>query len=127
MFGNRQRPDPDESINVLEELALNQPKKTMEIQCVNEVEVKATVWVEPGNFGDRDGHKHVGMSSRISEESLVTVFQAPLRVGDVYRVTFDKELLDLAPCYAQCWRCHLVNEEAFESTLVFFEPVNLRQ
>ena len=115
------------AVKVLEELELNQPKEVLEVQCVDEIEVRATVWVEPGNFSDRDGHKHVGMSSRISEESLVTVFQAPLRVGDVYRVTFDKELLDLAPCYAHCRRCYFVNEETFESTLVFLESVNLRQ
>ena len=126
MFENRDRPSAEEAVKVLEELELNQPKEVLDVQCVNEVEIKATVWVEPGNSSDRDGHKHVGVSSRISEKTLVTVFPTALRVGDVYHVTFDRDSLDLAPSYAHCRKCRFVNEEAFESTLAFFESVKLR-
>ena len=125
VFDSNKDLSPEESFKVLEELELNQPKDVMEIRCIDEVEVKATVWVEPGNASDRDGHKLVGMSSRIGKMNVTTVFPRALRVGDVYRVTFDKDSLDLEPCYALCRRCRFVNADTFESMLTFFAPVRV--
>ena len=83
VFDSNKDLSPEESFKVLEELELNQPKDVMEIRCIDEVEVKSTIWVEPGNASDRDGHKLVGMSSRIGKMNVTTVFSRPLRVGDV--------------------------------------------
>ena len=122
MFDSRQEPTPEEAHRLIEELELNHPKRVMEVRCVDGVEIKATVWVESGNATDRDGHKLVGTSSRIGQLNLTTVFRWPLSVGDVYRITFDRESLNLNPCYAVCRKCCLVNEETFQSTLTFFAP-----
>ena len=124
-FDSKKDLNDQDSLKVLEELELNQPKSVMEVRCVDEVEVKAKVWVEPGNASDRDGQKLVGMSSRIGQLSLTTVFPQPLRVGDVYRVTFDRDSLDLDPTYGVCRRCRYVNDDTFESMLVFFAPVRI--
>ncbi len=124
-FDSQKDLSAEESFKVLEELELNQPKAVMEVRCVDEVEVKAKVWVEPGNASDRDGTKLVGVSSRIGQLSLTTVFPQPLRVGDVYRVTFDRDSLDLDPTYAVCRKCRFVNDDTFESMLMFFAPVRI--
>ena len=126
VFDSNKDLSTEESFKVLEELELNQPKDVMEVRCVDEVEVKSTIWVEPGNASDRDGHKLVGMSSRIGKMNVTTVFSRPLRVGDVYRITFDKEALDLEPCYGLCRRCRFVNADTFESMLTFFAPVRMK-
>ena len=115
----------EESFKVFEELELNQPKSVMEVRCVDEVEVQAKIWVEPGNASDRDGAKLVGMSSRIGQLSVTTLFPQPLRVGDVYRITFDRDSLDLEPAYAVCRRCRYVNDDTYESMLAFFAPVRI--
>jgi hypothetical protein len=115
----------EDSLKVFEELELNQPKSVMEVRCVDEVEVQAKVWVEAGNFSDRDGSKLVGVSSRIGQLSLTTLFPQPLKVGDVYRITFDRDSLDLDPAFAVCKRCRYVNDDTFESMLAFFAPVNI--
>ncbi len=124
-FDSQKNLSAEDSFKVLEELELNQPKSVMEVRCVDEVEVKAKVWVEPGNASDRDGFKPEGMSSRIGQLSLTTLFQVPLRVGDVYRVSFDRDSLDLDPAYAVCRRCRFVNDDTFESMLMFFAPVRI--
>ncbi len=126
MFDSRQEPTPEDALTLIEELELNQPKRVMEVRCVDGVEIKATVWVESGSATDRDDHKLVGRSSRIGQLNLTTVFRQPLRVGDVYWITFDRESLNLNPRYALCRKCCLVNEGTFQSTLTFFAPVALR-
>ncbi len=123
MFNRRPRLDSEENFAVLEELELNQPENVMEVRCVGEVEIKATVWVEPSNATDRDGHKLAGTSSRIGELNVTTVFRQPLSVGDVYRITFDRKSVNLNPCYALCSKCCLVNEVTFQSTLTFLVPI----
>ncbi len=126
VFDSNKDLSTEESFKVLEELELNQPKDVMEIRCIDEVEVKSTIWVEPGNASDRDGHKLVGMSSRIGKMNVTTVFSRPLRVGDVYRITFDKDVVDVESCYGLCRRCRFVNADTFESMLTFFAPVRMK-
>ncbi|MHC4077298.1 MAG: hypothetical protein ACYST0_02520 [Planctomycetota bacterium] len=126
IFENHEEMTSEESFKVLEELELNQPKDVVEARRVDEVEIKVTVWVEPGNSSERSGQKLAGTSSRVSRMSVTTVFPQPLKVGDIYRVTFDRDSLDLSPCYALCTTCHFVNEDAFKSTLNFFAPVEIK-
>ena len=94
IFENHEEMNAEESFKVLEELELNQPKDVVDARCVDEVEIKVTVWVEPGNSSERSDQKLVGTSSRVSRMSVTTVFPQPLKVGDIYRITFDRDALD---------------------------------
>ena len=49
----------------------------------------------------------------------------PLRVGDMYRLSFDRSMLNLEPLIARCVRCRLVREDSFEAGFSFFQPVDL--
>jgi hypothetical protein len=49
----------------------------------------------------------------------------PVIAGDIYRLVFDRETLDLPMTFAQCMRCRQLRENAFEVGFRFFVPVTL--
>jgi hypothetical protein len=49
----------------------------------------------------------------------------PLLVGDVYRLQFERNTLDLPLTFARCVRCRLVREDAFEVGFAFFSAICL--
>ena len=53
------------------------------------------------------------------------LFSSPIGVGDVYRLSFDRSVLDLESLFVRCLRCRLVREDAFEAGFSFFQPVDL--
>ena len=52
-------------------------------------------------------------------------FPIPISVGDVYRLRFDKKVLDLPIVYARCLRCIYLREDAFEVAFQFFTSITL--
>ena len=46
-------------------------------------------------------------------------------VGDVYRLEFDREQLDLPLTFVRCVRCSLLEEERFEVGFRFFTLIAL--
>ena len=55
------------------------------------------------------------------------MFPIPAMVGDIYRLTFDKELLDVPTIFARCLRCRLIREDSFEAGFAFFTKIKLPQ
>ncbi len=49
----------------------------------------------------------------------------PLQVGDVFRIAFDREELDLPLAFGRCTRCRLIREDSFDVGLEFFGPIEL--
>ena len=43
----------------------------------------------------------------------------------MYRLSFDRTVLDVESLFVRCLRCRLVRENAFEAGFSFFQPVDL--
>ncbi|MCH8940761.1 MAG: hypothetical protein IIC27_06535 [Chloroflexi bacterium] len=54
------------------------------------------------------------MTSRVGQNTVTATFTTPLRVGDLYLLTYERGELDRGPMYAQCRRVRLITEDTFE-------------
>jgi len=88
-------------------------------------ETKCPVIVRPGNSTDRAVLVVEAVSGDVSASGCLLLSASPLAVGDVYWLTFDKNILPIGPLFARCVRCRLLNEDAFEAGLQFFTQVTL--
>ena len=66
-----------------------------------------------------------GVTGDISEGGCSAVFPIPTRVGDVYRLQFERKQLDLPLTFARCVRCRLIREDAYEAGFAFFSAICL--
>ena len=89
------------------------------------MQVRSKVIAQPGNSGDRLKFKVQGVTGDISSGGCQVLFPIPLRVGDIYRLTFDKKELNLNSVFARCLRCRLIREDAYETGLKFYEAIDV--
>lgn len=106
----------------------------LEQQCIQEIraqrshvrlEVKVAVELRPANSSARDAPAVRGVTSDVSRGGCRAVFTAPVHVGDVYRLEFAREELDVSTVFARCMRCRFLSEDAFEVGFRFFTDVDL--
>ncbi len=89
------------------------------------VRVKAKLTLMPGNASERFERRVDGISHELTDQGINGLFTAPLRVGDVYRLNFDRSALDLPSMFALCVSCRIIQEDAYENSFDFFTPVAL--
>lgn len=87
--------------------------------------VKVKIIVQPGNAGDVRKLKVQGVTGDIAPGGFQALLPVPMRVGDLYRITFDQDLVNLPMTFARCVRCRLVREDAYESGFSLFTPIQL--
>jgi len=66
-----------------------------------------------------------GISGDISEGGMSGLFPLPVNVGDIYRLTFDRQTVDLPMLYARCVRCRFIRENAYEAGFAFFALIQM--
>ncbi len=115
----------DEAFALLQELSGNTPDEIRRQRAHFRLTVKAPVILQPGNSSELLSLKVKGVTGDISEGGLKAVFPIPTRVGDIYRMQFDRATLDIPLTFARCVRCRLVREDAFEAGFRFFAPICL--
>jgi len=115
----------DEAFAVLEELGRNTPEEIRRHRAHFRLAIKAAVVLQPGNASELMSMKVKGVTGDVSEGGCSTLFPIPARVGDVYRLAFDRSALNLPLTFARCVRCRLVREDAFEVGFAFFTPISL--
>ncbi len=116
-----------DSIELLHELERSTRDAMNEQRVHSRIRIRAKVVVDPGNMSARDGRRFVGVTGDISTSGCQLLLAEPLRVGDFYRIEFDRETVDFAPVYARCVRARLVREDAFEAAMIFNQPADLTQ
>ena len=67
------------------------------------------------------------LSGDISSGGCRVMFASPVGVGDIYRLEFDSEQLQLPLVFARCVRCSLVREDGFDAGFSFFSPICLEE
>jgi len=110
---------------VLKELKRNTPDEIRRQRAHFRLSIKAPVILQPGNASEMMSFKVKGMTGDISEGGCSALFPIPARVGDIYRLEFDRRTLDLPLTFARCVRSRLVREDAFEAGFAFFCRITL--
>ncbi|MFK7959452.1 MAG: PilZ domain-containing protein [Phycisphaerales bacterium] len=125
--GERRRESLDGELELLRELERNTPDQIRQQRSSDRLMVKTKVIVQPGNTSDVRALKVQGMTSDISGGGTQLLLPLPMRVGDTYRLSFDRSEVDLPMLFGRCVRCRLIREEAFESGFAFFQPVEVSE
>lgn len=113
------------AFDMLAELERNTPEELRRQRTHFRVTLKSKVILAPGNTSDATKLKLQGVTGDLSEGGCRILFPLPPLVGDIYRLTFDRSVLDLPTTYARCVRCHLLREDAFEAGFRFFNLITL--
>ncbi len=129
MFDDVEKPagslDSDEAFDLLQDLGRNTPEEIRRQRSHFRLAIKAAVVLQSGNASDILAMKVKGTTGDVSEGGLSALFPIPPRVGDIYRLQFDRSTLDLPLTFARCVRCRVVREDAFEAGFCFFSPITL--
>lgn len=115
----------DEAFAVLQELSRNTPDEIRRQRAHFRLAIKVGVVLQPGNASELMSMKVKGVTGDLSQGGCSALFPIAARVGDVYRLSFDRAALDLPLTFARCVRCRLVREDAFEAGFAFFIPICL--
>lgn len=128
MFGDANHHGPigeDAGFELLQELENNTPEEIRRRRAGFRYPIKAKVTLQSGNASQLFDFKIQGVTGDISIGGLSALFPVPVRVGDIYRLEFDRLQLDLPLTFARCIRCSLVRENAYSSNFKFFAPITL--
>ncbi|MFQ5461210.1 MAG: PilZ domain-containing protein [Phycisphaerae bacterium] len=117
--------DGDEAFDLLQDLGRNTPDEIRKQRTHFRMAVKAGVTLQPGNASELLRFRVQGTTGDISEGGLSGLFPIPVGVGDVYRLSFDRKVLDLPMTFARCVRCRVVREDAYEAGFSFFTPISM--
>ncbi len=128
MSNNGSQTDTLPEDDVLESLAdfeRNTADSVKRARSSTRLRVKSKVIAQSGNSGDRLKFKIQGVTGDVSAGGCQILFPIPLRVGDIYWLTFDKTELQIDSVFARCLRCRLIREDAYEAGFKFFESIDL--
>ncbi len=117
--------DHDQAFDLLQELGRNTTAEIQRQRAHFRRVIKTAVVLQSGNATDLLKFKLKGVTGDVSEGGCSALFPLPPRVGDVYRMEFDRQTVDLPLTFARCVRCRLVREDAFEAGFAFFKPIVL--
>jgi len=115
----------DDAFNLLQDLEKNTPDEIRRQRTHFRLAIKASVTLQSGNASELLSLKVKGVTGDVSEGGTSILFPIAPRVGDIYRLSFDKSSLDLPLTFARCVRCRLVREDAYEAGFAFFAPITL--
>lgn len=113
------------AFGLLQELEHNTPDEIRRQRTHFRIAIKAKVILEPGSASELLKFRVQGVTGDISEGGCRALFPAPVHVGDVYRLSFDREMFDQPLTFARCVRCRLLREDAYEAGFQFFASIRL--
>ena len=113
------------ALEALADLERNTRQSVARQRAHERLELRAAVSVRPGNSSERHRLVVEGMTSDVSAGGCLLLLSRPLPPGDIYWLSFDESQLALAPRLARCVRCRMVDETTFETSLAFFQEVDL--
>ena len=128
MFGSNSTEDLFEATDAIEALAdleRNTSKVIAAQRSCERIDIQAKVIVQPANCGQRHTDRFDGLTADISNGGFMALMARPITVGDFFWVTFDNKDLKLGSMLAQCLRCRLVRDDAFEAGFKFPQPIDL--
>ncbi len=115
----------EQAFDLFEELERNTPEEIRARRDHFRIIVKAGVTLRSANTSELRDLKVKGVTGDISQGGCGLLLPLPARVGDVYRLEFERSKIDLPTTFARCMRAHLVREDAFECGFRFFATISL--
>lgn len=115
----------EQAFDLLKELEQNTPEEIRRQRTHFRVTAKAKVILQSGNASETTKMKLQGVTGDLSEGGCRILFPLPVMVGDIYRLTFDRKVLDLPTTFVRCMRCHMLRDDAFEVGFRFFNVISL--
>jgi len=79
--------------------------------------------IRPGNASARRSWAVNGETTEIRSQGATCLTDAPVGVGDVFQVAFDRSAFDVEPLLAICDRCTMLGEDRFEARFRFAEAL----
>ena len=83
--------------------------------------------IRPGNASQRRGMAVTGETTEWRRQGVTCHTDAPIAVGDVFQLVFDREAVDLDALLAVCDRCTMLGEDRFESRFHFASEIVVPQ
>ncbi len=117
--------DEDSAFDMLQELERNTPDEIRRMRAHFRIAVKVQVTLQPANASQMLKFRMRGTTGDISQGGCRILFPLPVRVGDIYRLEFDRQQLNVPMTFARCVRCHLLREDAYDAGFTFFTPIAL--
>lgn len=118
----------EHALDSLRELEKSTADAVQQLRSTQRIEVRMKVQVQPANAGERPRYRVEGLTGDVSSGGCQILTPTPLRVGDVYFISFARTKdWALPQVYARCMRCRVIREDAFESGFAFFNPIDLGQ
>ena len=124
-FGQEDVLGNETAFDMLQELERNTPDEIRRQRTSFRISIKAKVTLQPGNASELLKYRVQGVTGDLSEGGCRVLFPVPVIVGDIFRLEFDRDTVDLPLTFARCVRCLLLREDAFESGFMFFTPISL--
>lgn len=87
--------------------------------------IRTKVLLRPGNASEMHTMKVQGITRDLSNGGCLSMFPVAVQVGDIYRLEFSAENIDLPVVFARCLRCRMIHEQAFEAGFSFFNQISL--
>ena len=115
----------EEAFGLMRELEQNRSDDIRKQRAHFRIAIKARITLQSGNASELLNYKVQGTTGDMSEGGLGAIFPIAPRVGDVYRLGFNPEDIELPLTFARCVRCRLVQEGAYDSGFSFFSPIAL--
>ena len=115
----------DAAAALLQELEVNTSDAIRRLRADERVAIKSKIVIRSGNAGDLQQPEIQGVTGDVSGSGCLVLSPIPLLVGTIYRLSFDRSVLDLPMVFARCLRCRLIREEAFECGFAFFSRLEL--
>jgi len=129
MFEDLDRPEgalsEEQAFDLLQDLERSTSEEIRRQRAHFRLTIKAGVVLQSGNASELLQFKVKGVTGDISEGGCSALFPLPVRVGDVYRLQFERSELDLPVIFARGVRCRLIREDAFEAGFSFFQSISL--
>lgn len=125
LFNSEQKQAQGDAFNMLQELEINTSEELLRQRTHFRIRIKSQLILLPGNASDQLKFKLQGTTGDLSQGGCQALFPMPVIAGDLYRLVFDRKTLDLPVTFAQCMRCRVLRENAFEVGFRFFVPITL--
>lgn len=124
VFGHARIADEDVAHEVLRELEDQCGANYENSRKHPRIALKMKVILQPGNSSELLNLKLQGVTGEISDGGFRAMFPLPLGVGDVYRLRFDPEQMDIPLVFGRCLRCRLLEEDAYDVGFKFCKEIN---
>lgn len=112
-------------LDLLKDLERQSIEEIQKLRAHERLDVRTEIKIRSGNVSQAMEPTIVGTTSDVSAGGCGAISQAPLLVGDVYQLEFDREKLDVPVVFARCVRCRMLRENAFEIALAFFSQITI--